>query len=241
MSEVARSRIRGDASRRRVAATSGDGASIPAGTAMLGARSRATTAFGWDNEFDRARRPRAGVRHRRAAGDERAVPRVHERRRLQPTASCGVMKAGSGSRPRRVQHPAFWLPADRHRTSRIAPIGHPAVALARHVRAIAAAARLARLRQPRGSVGLRAMEGTPADDRAGVPSRRRGIDDGALRFRRLRSDPGGLASAERGRRLRSRRQRLGMDVDGVRAVRRLRRRCARTRSTPPTSSTAGTT
>ena len=211
----------------------------------------------------RGRRLRLGQRVRRARVD---VPgfdidahsvtnaeflRVHRRRRLSAAASCGTSRLGMARG--RAGRPSGVL--GRRRSGS----GADGVGLARHVRGHSAAARVAGLRQPGGGCGVRALEGTPAADRGRVSSRRvrqprwrgarvpvgrRAAAAGARQFRFpvVGAGAGRRASGGRERvgRARSRRQRLGVDRQRVRAVPRLRARCRRTRSTRPSSSTAST-
>ena len=140
-----------------------------------------------------------------------------------------------GAGRRHVAHPAFWI--RRH---------DGAVVLARDVRADSAAAGLAGLRQPGGSVRLRALEGAPAADRSGVPPRRLRDPVGTERvypwgdappdptrgnfdFALWEPVPVGSRPGRRQRvgRPRSGRQRMGVDVDGLRSVRRVLRRWRR--------------
>ena len=133
-----------------------------------------------------------------------------------------------------VEHPAFW--STRATSAR----SGQGMALARDVREPAAAAGLAGLREPGRSLRVCPLERAPAADggrvsprrvrharrrRAPIPVGRRGAgsEPRQLRFRRLGAGAGGLAARGRQRlgRARSRRQRLGVDVDGLRAVRRV--------------------
>ena len=141
--------------------------------------------------------------------------------------SGGGRRTGDWVQREAVAHPLFW---ERHGDR---------VVLARHVRSRAAAARVAGLRQPRRSVGVRALARRAAADRGGVPARR-------LRLARRRARPSlgrrrpdathgvfdftswdpeagraAILGRERLGRRGSGRQRLGMDEHGVRPVPRL--------------------
>ena len=199
---------------------------IPAGIATLGAQ----------RDDDRLR---LGQRVRRASTStvpafdidacrvtNARLPRVRRRRRLSHAASVGRRGLGVDcSEEHRVEHPVFW----------VASIGDEWLWRGMF-EDDAAARRLARLRQPGGSVGLRALERAPADDRSRssiVPrtARRRATSAASmgrrsagrvarqLRFRGVRSGAGRIASGGRERvgRPRSGRQRVGVDVDGLRA------------------------
>ena len=198
----------------------------------------------------RARRRRSRLRHRRAQRDERRVPRIHRRPRLSAARAVGRPVVGVARG--RAGRPSGVLVAVGGQRRRW-------LGLARHVRRDSAAARLARLRQPGGGCGVRALEGTPAADRgrvsprrvwqprwggARIPVGRRAAAAGARQFRFpvVGAGAGRRASGGRERvgRARSRRQRLGVDRQRVCALPRLCGRCRRTRNTPPSSSMAAT-
>ena len=203
--------------------------------------------FGWDNEFPE---------HRvRVPGFEIDVFNVTNSDFMEFVEAGGYGKRelwdeeGWEWRARSsVEHPLFWERADGE------------LVLARDVRAGSAASGLARLRHARGGVGLRPLEGEAAADRGGVPSRRlrharrrasaptRGetpsptrraatsTSAAPIRCRSAPFPPGASAWGV----ARSRRQRLGVDLDGLRRLCRDSSPWRRTPSTPPTSSTAST-
>ena len=218
---------------------------VPAGRATLGARP-GEIRFGWDNEF-----PGAVVDVPAFAID------VHDVTNEQFLA---FVDAGGYQRPELWTPSAFaWLQAEG--------IAHPQF-WSRHDRTwrwrgmfdeIRPAAGLARLREPRRGRRVRPVGGRAAADRSGIPPggvrppvwpraaasvgrRTAGRVARSVRLQVLESRRGRTAPRrpERLGRARPGRQRLGVDVDGVRAVRRLPRRWRRTPSTRQTSSTAST-
>ena len=211
------------ACRRRVARA----VRIPAGTATLGA-DREHRRFGWDNEFDehQVHVPAFDIDVHNVTNAR--VPRVRRGRRLRTTRAV-VGEGWAWIRPKRVTHPAFWSGSTAQWFWRgmfeLIPL--PLV--------------VAGLCQPGGGLGLRAVEGPPPADRSGVPPRRV-RDPGRRRARLSVGDAppdatrgnfdfaswepvtGRLAPGRRQRvgRARSRRQRLGMDIDDLRTVPGLR-------------------
>ena len=212
----------------RRAAAARERSRIPAGRATLGADAR-RIPFGWDNEFDAHTVRRAGLRDRRAQRDQR--------RRSSSSSRRAAIERGAVDRAdwewretTSVAHPTFWVRDGAEWFWRgmfedmpLPPSWPVYVSQAE-------------------AVGVRALEGTPASDRSGVPSRRvrhagrarSGRFPGATRRRtptRGNFDfpgwepvPAGVAPGRRQRvgRARSGRQRLGVDLDGLRTVPRVR-------------------
>ena len=171
---------------------------------------------------------RVGVHHRRPQRHQRRVHGVRRGGRLPRSPLVARRRLGLGRRRK------------RRRIRRSGSAGG-AVVLARHVRAGAAAGELAGLRDLGRSARLCALARPAAADRGGVPSRRLSArppvserqypwgdaaptaPPGNFDFVRWDPEPVGMASA-RARApsaCTTRRQRLGVDVDGVRAVPRL--------------------
>ena len=151
-------------------------------------RRRGAIAFGWDNEFRRASRRRAGVRDRAARRDERAVPRVRRGRRLRATAAGGGPRTGRGCGARAVAHPLFWerrdervvLARDVRSACRCRRRGRSTSARPRRRRTRAGAARGCR---PKPSSSAR-RSAAPSGERAHPVGRRR-ADAHARRLRFL--------------------------------------------------------
>ena len=153
-----RGRARRDAaaSRRRTRGVT----AVPAGTATLGA-DRDGVPFGWDNEFaahaSTCRRSRSTCYN----VTNRDYPRVRRGGRLREAASSGTPRTGRGAQRERRRASALLGARD-------AAPGSGGGMWER----IAAAAGLARVREPRRGVGVRALEGPAAADRGRVPPRR---------------------------------------------------------------------
>ena len=186
---------RGDASAAREAVT------VPAGTATLGA-ARGEIPFGWDNEFDAHSIDVTGVRRRRAQRDQRRLSAV---RRGRGTSSRRRSGFATGWRS------WFWRGMFEFDS---------------------AAAVLARLRQPGRRGGFARGKGrrlmTEAEYHRACVARAcdPGARDRCTRHSTSRCGNRCLRARVRGRqplgRARSRRQRVGMDVHGLRAVSRVR-------------------
>ena len=212
---------------------------------------------------DARRRPRGRFRSAGTTSSRRSrvdVPAFAiERHNVTNARFLEFVDAG-GYRDARWWRPEDWAWVQRERVDASAVLGarRRRLVLARHVRAAAAAAGVAGLRQPGRGVGVRALARRAPADRSGVPARgvrvagRRApasVGSGRADRRRtassisragIRSRPAASSGRERVGRRGSRRQRLGMDEHAVRAVSRASARWRRTRSTRPTSSTAST-
>ena len=194
--EAARYRGRGrSGARRRRCSTA---ASVrfrpePPRSARIGRRSRSagtTSSIAHDVHV-----PAFDDRH--AARHERAVPRVHRRRRLQQPRELWSEEGWEWIQAERVQHPAFWVPADDARRSARHPrdIRLPRVAGLRAAclkrRAAASATWPVYVSHAEASAYAR-WKGRRLMTEAGVPPRRRRGDRGARRISpasiRFRSD-----------------------------------------------------
>ena len=196
----------------------------------------------------RATGRRSGVRDRRAQRDERGLPRVRRRQAGITIASCGRTSGWAWRQQEHVEHPIFWeRKSDRWFWRGMFELH-------------SAAAGVAGVRQLCRSRGVRALARSAPADRGRVSPRRirdavrrraivsvgrggAGSDARQLRFRELGTGARRLASRRRERVgcSRSRRQRMGVDVDGVRSVSRIRARWPHIPSTRPSSSTVSTT
>ena len=200
----------------------------PRRRATLGA-DRGGDPFGWDNEFARTRVDVAGVRDRRVRRHQRRFPRVHRRPVATPIASSGPTPDGSGasSRARRIRRSGIAAAGAGSGAAMFEdiplPLGWPVYVS--HAEAAAFARWSGDGCRPRPSSIARRSERPRCDERAfpwgdEPPDAPRGN----LRFPAWDPRPGRVVSRRR-QRLgcpRSRRQRLGMDVDGVRAFPGLR-------------------
>ena len=169
-----------------------------------------------------------------------------------------------GYRTRRSGTPEGWAVAVGRERAASALLGAPPrrLVLAGHVGPHSAADGVAGVRQPRGGVGLRALEGSRrlpteaeyhraafgapdgVERRASVGRRAAGCDARQLRLlANWDPVPVGLVPARRERvgRPRSRRQRMGVDVHGLRRLRGVPADAVLSRNTRPTSSTGSTT
>ena len=232
---------------------------IPAGRATLGARrpsaradrssTGAVVAFGWDNEFDALAVDVPGFDIDAHSVTNAEFLRVHRRPRLSAAGVVGRRVVGVARG--RAGRPSGVLVAVGGQRRRC-------LGLARHVRRDSAAARLARLRQPGGGCGVRALEGTPAAERGRVSPRRvwqpRGRSANSRGAPRRRGRRTAISISSRGSRCRPahvRRARargactIWSATAGSGPPASLRRspalrRCRRTRNTRPSSSMAAT-
>ena len=131
---------------------------VPAGRATLGV-DRGTIPFGWDNEFPASSAQVPAFAIERHDVTNATLPGIRRRRRL--------------SRRAMVERRQLAVDPDRRRrASAVLGARGRRVVLARHVRADPAAAVVAGVRQPGGSVGIRAMERRAPADRSRVSARR---------------------------------------------------------------------
>ena len=105
---------------------------------------------------------------RRIPGDERRIPEIRASRRLPDEPLLLDAEDWAGIESENREHPHFWVP----RCEFIVHRSRGAMGLSRDVRDDSAAAVVARVREPRGGLRLRALGGQETADRGAMASRR---------------------------------------------------------------------